>query len=103
MRILVCSGNPAAAFTLGAVQRSIHRSQKRRTRRPMLWKNSDTERKGNCRNALSIELDVELSGMIANQFSALACHIPGCIRQDEDELIAAIPAGNVLATDLPEQ
>ena len=69
----------------------------------MLRKDCNTQREGNCREALPGELEMELFGMFANQFGALASHCLWGIWQDQEEFITAIPAVDILAANLPEQ
>jgi len=88
---------------LGTVKRSIHGSQDCRTCQAILREDGDAHGESHCREALSLELKVEHRGGFANELGALACHILRGIRQDQDELITSITAGDILAAHLPEQ
>ena len=58
-----------AAFMLGAIARSITSSQDPHTHHTMLREACNAWREGNCREALSVKLEMELSGMLANQLA----------------------------------
>jgi hypothetical protein len=52
---------------------------------------------------LPFVLQMQLFGLFANNFGVLIRHLPPGVGQDNDEFIAAIPAGNILTAHMPKQ
>src|SRR5688572_21924412 len=88
---------------LGTIKRRINGSQDPRTRRAMLREDRDAKREGNGLKAFPLELEMEILGVFADPFGALACHILRGIRQDQDKFIATVPTWDILCAHKPEQ
>lgn len=88
---------------LGAIKGVVSNPQDGVAGGAILREDSGARRECHCLKCLTFELDVDVPGMLAQPFGALARHVPGCIRQDNDEFITAVTAGNVLPADMPEK
>ena len=74
MRFLLRHHDLVPALVLGTVECRIHSSQEPRARHAMLREDGNAQRECHSRQALSVELGMDLSGVLANGCGAHTRH-----------------------------